>query len=221
VVQNVLDGPWDLPDDADGVHRAVSPVVGVALLASVLAGSLVALDDSLESPGYGDGPDDDESGGDEQDADDPVQNPWSGNPLLGPEDPTAGATDVRYRVYFEIADQNMVGDSLNEVRISVTTGDDMFSGTDATDLETFTVETTDGTEKEISDDVNSWQTGNDGSELVIGLQGNGHVDPSIGDVIVIVFGGVDNPEAPGIYDVTAELNGGEDGQAGELEIVEE
>lgn len=179
-------------------------IVIVVLLSSVIAGVLLTFDD-LEEPEL-----EGERG----------EHPWSEDSLLGPEDLTAGATDVRYRVYFEIVDPEMEGDSLNEVEIFVYTDDDMFSGTDRPDLETFEVETDDGIEKEISDDVDSWEVGEGGSELVIGLEGDGHEEPSVGDVIVIVFDGVDNPADPGTYDVDVELNGDEDEQRGELEIVE-
>lgn len=199
---------FDLRSDA--ARRAVSPVVGVALmivlvvlLASIVAGLLLTFDD-LEAPEFED----------EQD------HPWSDDTILGPENPTAGATDVRYRVYFEIADPDMDGDALDQVRVYVDTGDDMFSGTGESDLDTFEVETVDGTEMEIDDDVDGWEIDEGGSELVIELDGSGHENPSVGDVIVVVFGGVDNPDDPGTYDVAVELNGDEDEQDGELEIVE-
>jgi len=206
---SVLD---DASVDLDAVHRAVSPVIGIALmivivvlLVSTIAGSLLAFGDSLEAPEI------------ESTAE---AHPWDDDPLLGPEDPIAGATDVRYRVYFEIKDSDMAGDSLNEVRIFVDTGDDMFSDTDQSNLETFEVETVDGTEKEISDDVSGWETSQGGSELLIKLQGEGHKEPSVGDTIVIIFDGVNNPVDPGTYDVEIELNGDGDMQKGTLEIVE-
>jgi len=203
-------------DDASvnlvAAYRAVSPVIGtvlmiviVVLLASVITGTLLTFDETLEEP------EPESIGG---------QHPWDKDPLLGPEDATAGATDVRYRVYFEITDSDMEGDSLNDVRIFVDTGDDMFSETDQSDLETFEVETVDGTEKEISGDVNDWKTDQGGSELLIGLQGDAYEKPSVGDTIVIVFDGVDNPADPGTYDVEVELNGDGDMQGGTLEIVE-
>lgn len=202
---------FDLHIDPDTIRRATSPIIGVVLmivvvvlLSSVIAGVLLTVDD-LEEPRY----------------EDEEENPWSDDSLLGPEDPTAGATDVRYRVYFEIEDTDMEGDSLNDVRVFVDTGDDMFSGTDRSDLETFEVEMVDGTETEISDDVTDWETDQGGSELNIELAGDEYEDPSVGDVIVVVFGGVDNPDDPGTYDVEVELNGDEDLQDAELAIVED
>jgi len=194
------------------LRRAVSPVVGVALmvvlvvvLSSAMAGLVLTYTDAPETPSF------------EEEVQD---SPWDDDPLLGPEDATAGATDIRYRVYFEITDTNMEGDSLNGVRIFVNTTDDMFSGTSQDDLETLEVEKTDGTELDIKSDVDGWSTSNDGSQLDIGLSGSEYPNPSVGDTIIIIFDGVDNPADPGTYDVEVELNGDEDLQEGELEIVE-
>lgn len=192
--------------------RAISAVVGVALivvlvvlLSSVIAGFVLTYDEQLQDP-------DIESEG---------VNPWGDDDsLLAPEDPTAGAEDVRYRVLFEIKDTDMEGDSLNELEISVTTNDQMFQGTDKHDIETFEVEQTDGTEIDIESDVNGWDIRNGGSELEIQLTGSEYPNPSTGDVITVILDGVDNPTDSGTYDITITLNQDEDAQDGELEILE-
>jgi flagellin-like protein len=201
------------------VRRAISPVIGVVLmvvlvvmLASVVAGLVFAFSDTPNTDTvFESGEEDGESG---------VVSPWDSDPLLAPEDPTAGATDVRYRMYFEIKDGDAEGNSLNDVTIEVNTSDEMFSGTGQNDIEIFEVNKTDGTTFDISGDVDGWSTENDGSKLVIGLGGSAYTNPKIGDAIIIIFDGVDNPADPGTYDLDVQINGGDDQQEGELEIVE-
>ena len=201
------------------VRRAISPVIGVILmvvlvvmLASVVAGLVFAFSDTPNT--------DTVFEGGEEDGESGVVSPWDSDPLLAPEDPTAGATDVRYRMYFEIKDGDAEGNSLNDVTIEVNTSDEMFPGTGQNDIEIFEVNKTDGTTFDISDDVDGWSTENDGSKLVIGLGGSAYTNPKIGDAIIIIFDGVDNPADPGTYDLDVQINGGDDQQEGELEIVE-
>ena len=195
------------------VRRAVAPVVGVALmlvlvimLASMMSGLLFAFDDELEEPELRDG-----------------VNPWgNSDALLTPEDPTAGAEDVRYRVLFEIQDSDMAGDSLNEVRVTVDgVNEGMFTGVSKDDIETFRVEKTDGTVLNIKDDVeddSNWSIQEGGSEVEMTLSGSGYPNPSTGDVITIIFDGVDNPSDPDTYSISVVLNQDEDEQSGTLEI---
>ncbi len=198
------------------VGRAISAVVGVSLmvvvvvlLASTIAGFVLTFDEELQDPEFGADRQTDEL------------NPWSdGDALFAPRDPVAGTEDVRYRVRIEIKDSNMEGDSLNEVGVAVTTGDDMFGGTAQADIERFEVDKTDGTTADIESDVNGWVVQDGGGELQIQLSGSEYTDPSVGDVITVVFGGVDNPSDPDTYDVTVTLNEGEDVQDGSLEIIE-
>ncbi|MXR52150.1 type IV pilin [Halovenus sp. WSH3] len=195
-------------------ERAISAVLGVTLmvaivvlLASVVAGFVLTYDDQLREPEF-------------DNATDGSINPWSNtDALLAPRDPTAGAENVRYRVRIEIKDANMEGDSLNELDVSVTTSDDMFSGTSASDIESFEVEKTDGTTLDIESDVDGWVVSDGGSSLQIQLSGSEYTNPSTGDVITVVFDGVANPNDPDTYDVTVVLNEGEDEQSGELEIL--
>lgn len=186
-------------------------IVIVLLLASMFAGLVLSLGDRLQEPELR------ENGS---------LNPWDeGESLLAPENPTAGAENVRYRVLFEIQDTNVEGDSLNEVRITVDgVSESMFSGVRDEDIETFEVEKTDGTVLDISTDVedeSNWSFQEGGSEVEITLTGSGYTNPSTGDVITIIFDGVDNPNDPGTYDVSVTLNQGEDEDSGTLEIVEE
>jgi sorbitol-specific phosphotransferase system component IIA len=201
------------PIHPGAVRRALSPVIGVAmmivlvvLLSSAITGLVLTFDDSIEVSEF-----------EEMETGDP----WEDDPLLGPEDPTAGATDVRYRAYFEIDNLSTEDDSLTDVRIHVNTSEDMFSGTDQSDLETFEIESTNGSTVEISDDVDSWEIEADGSEIEIEIDSS--ENRSVGDIehIVIVFDGVDNPVTPGTYDVVVDLNDGGDVQRGEVVIVEE
>lgn len=200
------------------LRRAIAPVVGVVLmvvlvvaLVSVMSAMLLTFGDSLQEPEL------DGSSGD--------INPWgNSDALLTPEDSTAGAEDVRYRVLFEIQDTDMEGDSLNEGRITVDgVSESMFTGVSREDIETFEVEKTDGTVLNIKDDVeddDNWTVQEGGSEIEMTLSGSGYSNPSTGDIVTIVFDGVDNPNDPGTYDITVVLNQDEDEQSGTLEIEE-
>lgn len=197
------------------LKRAIAPVVGVVLmvvlviiLASVMSAMVASLGDRLEEP----------------ELDDSV-NPWNDeDALLAPEDATAGAEDIRYRVVFEIQDSDMEGDSLNEVRITVDGVDEsMFTGVSKGDIEAFEVEKTDGTVLDIEGDVeddSNWAIQEGGSEIEITLSGSGYSNPSTGDTITIIFDGVDNPNDPGTYDISVTLNQDGDKQSGELKIIE-
>lgn len=190
-------------------------LVIVILLASVMAGMFISFGGQLEEPDFG-----------QNESNSTSLNPWDDkDALLAPEDPVAGAEDVRYRVIFEIQDSNMNGDSLNEVTVRVNgVSEGMFSGVTKSDIETFEVEKTDGTVLDISGDVeddSNWSLQEGGSELEMTLTGSGYPNPSTGDEITIIFDGVDNPNDPGTYDISVKLNQGVDDQSGTLEIIEE
>lgn len=209
-----------LTNQKDGTHclfylkRALSSVVGVSLmlvivvlLASVISGIVLVYDDRLQEP---------ELEGD--------LNPWGDtDALLAPENPTAGAEDVRYRVVFEISDSNMAGDSLNEVQISVDgVTESMFSGVKDEGIETFEVETSSSV-LDISSDVedeSNWDLQNGGTEIEMTLGGSSYPNAQVGDRITIIFAGVDNPNDPGTYDISVTLNQDEDEQSGTLEIID-
>lgn len=186
----------------------MSPVVGVILmivvtilLASVIAAMAISFDDRMTAPDWRAG----------------EENPWAEDPLVGPEDPTAGAEDVRYRVYFEL-EEDPDGAPLNTLTISVDAGDDMFSGTTDSDLEQFDIIRTNGSVSS-PEEVHQWQA--DETELDIVIPGEGPTLFDEGEVVEIVFGGVDNPAEPGTYDVTVSLNQANiTEQRGDLEIVD-
>jgi hypothetical protein len=205
------------------VRRAISSVVGVTLmviivvmLASVMTGMVLTFGDELEEPELTNSTNSAEA-----------LNPWDDeDALLAPEDPAAGAEDVRYRVIFQIqsSDSDIEGDSLNELRVEVSGVDEsMFSGVAESDVETFEVEKTDGTVLDIQNDVeteDNWALQEGGSELEMTLGGSAYTNPEVGDVITVIFGNVDNPSDPGTYDITVTLNQDEADASGTLEIVE-
>lgn len=205
------------------VRRAISTVIGVALmivivvlLASTMAAMVTTFGDGLEEPGFTDGS-----------PSEPI-NPWDNeDALLAPEDPVAGAENVRYRIIFEIrsSDSDIEGDSLNELQVSVNgVSESMFSGVVKSDIDKFEVEKTDGTVLDIQGDVESddnWAFQDGGSTLEMTLSGSGYTNPAVGDVITVVFGDVDNPSDPGTYDITVTLNQDGADESGNLEIVAE
>lgn len=205
-------------------RRGISAVVGVVLLvaivialAATVAGLALSIAEPPEEPAFGPQVEGSEA------------NPFGdSDALVVAEDPTAGAEDVRYRIRFEIADSDMEGDSLNELGLSVTEPSDddgvesMFSGVDRKDIETFELDRVDGGTENISGDVegsDNWESGD--GELEMTLGGDTYTNPSVGDVITVVFGGVDNPTEPGTYEVEVTLNQDEDTQDGTLEILSE
>ena len=176
-------------------------IVLTIVLASILATVAFSMGDRLHEPDF--------IGG--------SQNPWADDPLLGAENPVAGAEDVRYRVFFEIE----AGESgpLNHLVITVDTDeDDMFSGTDKDDLETFDVIRANGSRVDLTPAAN-WAAAD--NELEISPEdGAIHVGSEDGETIEIIFGGVDNPADPGFYAVNVSIKQGAiEPQQGELEIV--
>lgn len=194
------------------IRRAVSPVVGVALLivlvialAAVVTTMALSFGGDLEEPEF-------------------EQNPWADDDaLLAPEDPTPGAEDVRYRVLFEIQDDDVPDDGeLSDVEVFVDVEDDMFNDTELESLETFNAETIDGDTIDLtaSDNVDDWELDDDETVIEMELGGDVGYDPQIGDLLVIIFGDVNNPDTPGTYDIEVDLNGDGETQFGELEITE-
>lgn len=185
--------------------RSVSPVIGVVLmvvitivLASVVAVAVMSFEGQLNEPDWGDR----------------HENPWAQDPLLGPEDPRAGAEDVRYRVYLDFEDDTP-NEVLNHVNVSVDAeGEDLFSGIETADVETFQIIRDNGSTVEL-EGVDSL----DGSETEVRMSnpGRSFEDFEENDALEIIFGGVDNPVEPGTYDVTVDLTPG-GSQEGELEI---
>lgn len=203
----------DLLSGPDGTRRAVSAVIGVVLLvalvimlSSTIAGLVLTFDAPAEpaftTPNASAG-----------------TNPFSDtDELLAPEDPSADATDVRYAMRFEISDgSDAIGNSLNEVRIEVDDADEgLFDDVGNATLEEFTIDSVDRSERSITDDIDGVSVENDGTALVVGLSGNYDTD-NAGDVVFLIFDGVDNPTDSGTYDVSVTLND-EATQNGALEI---
>lgn len=182
-------------------------VILTVLIASVLAAGVLPMGNDLDTGPF-----------------DKAINPWSGKSgdLVRVSDQSAGATDVRYRVHFNIkSGSDTIGNSLNSVVLEVTTGSpDMFSPTGQANLEKVVIdEGSDGTiDRKITSDVDGWNVQNGGSKLKIGFTGSAY-SASAGDSIIIVFGGVTNPADPGVYDVRAQTSGDGNWHAGTIEII--
>lgn len=203
----------------EGDTRAVSPVIGTVLmivltilLASVVSAGLLSSGGRLDEPELG-----------------TVTATASGTPWIGdlsgliqPADDTAGATDVRYRVNFTIADgSDTIGNSLNSVELRTKdSSPDMFSATSQSSLERAYVDTDgDGdAEQDISDDVDGWDVSNGGSSVKIDF--GGEYDAQADHSIVIVFEGVNNPSTAGTYTLEAQTSGDGNWQQGTIEIFE-
>lgn len=196
------------------VARAVSPVIGVVLmvaivvlLAAVVAGAVLSFDDRLQEPDLE--PDEDE---------DEVGNPWGEDELFAPEDSTAGAEDVRYRILFELdEDDELVGDDeLGDVTIWIDYDDfNMFDGVEDDSFESLEI----NGEEEDTDDVEmESQIEDEQSELEIETEGVDH-EFEAGDEVILIFDNVDNPAEAGEYTVDIEID--DDEREGTLEIVDE
>lgn len=154
---------------------------------------------------------------------DKAGNPWSGTAgdLVRVSDQSAGATNVRYRVNFKIlSGSNTIGNSLNSLVVEVTTSSpNMFSPTGQATLKKVVIDKgSDGTiDRHITSDVNGWNVQNGGSKVKIGFTGSAYT-ASAGDSIIVIFGGVTNPAAPGVYDVRAETSGDGNWHNGTIEI---
>lgn len=200
--------------ERDEIRRAVSPVIGVALmivlvalLASVTTGLLLSFGDDIQEPAF------------QADHED---HPWDDDSLLAPEDPTAGATDVRYRVYFEMEGEGM-NDPFHSVDIVVDAGDSMFVDVEWEDIERFYIESDDGRTDLTDSSAHgvSKSSNNREDTLTIDISDN-TVVPEEGDAVVLLFDAADNPTDPNTYDVDVTVTNGKTVQQnGELEIIEE
>lgn len=178
----------------------------VVVLSATVAGFVLSFDERLNEPEI------------DVDEDDPG-NPWGEDELFSPEDATAGAEDVRYRLLFEVKSGDSISEEseeLSNIDVVVNTGDDMFTGVAAGDFESLEIN---GEEQDIDESDLTWDSDSGGAELNIELDGVEY-DPAEGDEVALIFAGVDNPEDSGNYDVDVELNG-DDKKDGELEIVDE
>lgn len=214
--------PWGMRR----LHRATSPVIGVALMialtaimASVLAAGFVSMGFGLDTGMF-------DNTTDEQTESDGDLNPMSGSSgdLVRVSDKSAGATNVRYRINFTIqSGSDTVGDSLSSVELEVTDGTpDMFSDTSKENLETVLIdEGSDGTtDREITSDVDGWDVQNDGSKLEVSFSESNY-SASANDSVVLIFDGVTNPKSPGTYDIRAQTTGDGNWHTGTIEIIED
>lgn len=203
------------------LERAVSPAIGTLLVvavtllvASTITASLMMVDDDLQSHR------------EEFDQIDGAINddtPWIGSPssVVQQSDNTAGATDVRYRINF-VFDPNTEGDSaqLRTVVLEVTTDSpDMFSNTGEAQLEyAFIDENGDNQpEKYVTSDVTDWNSNDDGTQMEIEFDGSYTLED--GDSVIVVFGGVDNPTEPGVYELRSKTNGAVAWETGSVTII--
>lgn len=185
----------------------------VVMLSGVIAGFILTFDDELNDPNL------EPNQGEGEDGDEEGLNPWSDDGLFAPEDPAAGEDDVRYRLQFDIQSSDSVSEDseeLGNIDVIVSTGDDMFTDVAEADFERLEI---DGVDQNLDPSDVTWAADSGGSELNIEFDGYNY-DPSAGEEVTLIFGGVDNPDSSGTYNVDAELNG-DDQKTGELEIVDD
>lgn len=212
--------PSDGGADSGSDTQAMSPVLGTVLmvavtimLASVVSAGVLTMGDQLEEPNITPPPAT-ASG-----------NPWVGSlgDLVALSDNTAGAEDVRYRVNFVVAKgSDTDGNSLNSVELRMEDSSlAMFSDTSQSSLAEAKVDTDDDGDYEtnISDDLNGWTDSDGGATVKIEFGGVYTAD--VDDSIVIVFDGVDNPDAAGTYDLEVQTSGDGNWQSGSITIVSE
>ncbi len=179
--------------------RAVSPVVGVALMVAitvVLAATvLVAVPavGDIEMPSFADGDSDDEPN--------EVQ-----TELIRAADGAPGEPDDHYvRVHIE-AGSNAVGNSLNQLQVTYPSSADA-SNVSGSDIERVGIDSAgDGVvETDAMVDVNGLSTSDGGSTLDVSFNGNHNIDA--GDWIVLDVSDVQNPAPAGEYGVSVDVNG--------------
>lgn len=194
-----------------GHDRAVSPVVGIALLLGILV--LLVGVVSIGFVGFGH----ELSAGpfDRAVEDDPVSaeaaTPYSYGDNITAVDDAAGAT-TRHVVTLNVTG-NAVGNSLNQVTVDYRGGhtdvSDTAAGDDLTHLVAIGIDTDgDGRlDEDAMADVEpaDFEAQNSGSKLVVELSGN-H-DLNADDQLVLVYEAVQNPSSSGTYDVDINLNG--------------
>lgn len=202
-------------------QRGVSPVVGVFLMVviTLLMASLISFQFSAV------GTDLDMKRSQYDDAVTTLSgNPWSGSPgdLVRISNTQAGATDVRYRVNFDIEPGSpAIGNNTKYILLEVTTGSpDMFSNTELADLAVAGVDVDgDGTiDTSLTGDVNAWEVKDGGTSLKIDIDDTAYV-ANENDTIIVEFDGVDNPQTPGDYELRAETGYG-NWHEGTITIVE-
>lgn len=192
-------------------QRAVSPVIGVALLlaivlllASVFSVGLYGFGNELTTSSF------DRAVNKKYESSD-TGAPYSYDDNITAVNNGAGET-TRHIVTLNVTG-NAVGNSLNEVTIEYTNEQTDVSETapddDLSHLLVIGIDTdNDGRiDTDAIDDVepDDFETGDDGSKLEIELSGN--YDLNADDTLVIVYEEVENPSAAGTYNVDIDLNG--------------
>ncbi|MCD2199551.1 type IV pilin [Halobacterium sp. KA-4] len=179
--------------------RAVSPVVGVALMVAitvVLAATVLvavpAIGD-IEMPSFADGDSDDEPN--------EVQ-----TELIRAADGESGKLDDHYiRVHIEEG-SNAVGNSLNQLHVAYPSSADA-SNVTGSDVERVGIDKDgDGVlEADAMVDLSGLSTSDDGSTLDVTFNGNHNIEA--GDWIVLDVSDVQNPAPDGEYNVSMDVNG--------------
>ena len=182
--------------------RAVSPVVGVALIVAitvVLAATVLvavpAIGD-IEMPSFADS-----DGGTDDETANEVQ-----TELIHAADGEPGEPDYHYvRVHIEEG-SDAAGNSLNQLQVTYPSSADA-SNVTGSDIERVGIDTDgDGVlETDAMVDLSGLSTSNDGSTLDVTFNGNHNIDA--GDWIVLDVSDVQNPASAGEYDVSVDVNG--------------
>lgn len=127
--------------------------------------------------------------------------------LVVPESGTAGTTDEHHVRYHVDDNSNTAGNSLNQIKINyedgsvdagnVGTGDVLRVGLDTDDDGEIDVD--------VSDDLDSVSTSNDGNTLELSFSGNYNLEEQ--DRIVLDVADLQNPGSTGAYSVSINVNG--------------
>lgn len=199
-------------------ERAVSPTIGVVLLVAI--GVTIAAGVAAVSLGLTD----------ELDGTEPEEvAEYPGTATATPtgettnavtsRNPTAGATDTRnvVRVAIPESGSNAAGSSLSGLDVAYPSGFDA-SGLTTDDVLVVGVdEDGDGTlDSELTGDLSGVRVTDDGQTVELTFGGNSGLNT--GDTVVAELDGIDNPASAGEYDVTVEINDGEETAAGTVTI---
>lgn len=196
---------------SSGNNRAISPVVGVALLLGILVALVTAV--SVGLLGFGSelsAEPFERVVADESDAAE-AKPPYEYGDNITAVDTGAGAT-TSHVVTLNITG-NTIGNSLNQITIDYTQEEtdvsDTAAGSSLSDLRTIGIDTDKNGEidKDAMGDVeqDDFNAENNGGKLVIELSGN--YDLNADDELVIIYEEVENPPSTGTYTADINLNG--------------
>lgn len=127
--------------------------------------------------------------------------------LVLPESGTAGTTDVHHVRYHIDDNSNTAGNSLNQIKIHYEDGSVNASNVGLDDIEKVGLDTdSDGTiDVNVSDDLDSVTTSNNGNTLEIYFTGNYNLEEQ--DRIILDVADLQNPSNAGTYNVSVNVNG--------------